>query len=137
MTMKFFWWLNSKIYSYSYLPRPSDGLANWSFCWSEISRIQLKSNWTVGKRLLASDFRTVWKSSLILLKTGLGFFNYWFGSSFIWQELALKGLWMMSCCNQGTVHTVCWPCEPINLSIGHFEGPTEIERSSSWITVSL
>ena len=48
--------------------RLSDILANWLFCWLDILRVQLKSNWTVGKRLLASDSKTVWKSRLILPK---------------------------------------------------------------------
>ena len=70
--------------------RPSDGLANWSFCWSDIWRGQLKSNWTIGKRLLASDSEPVWKSRLILLKFLSNFFNGWFGKSPILKELALK-----------------------------------------------
>ena len=37
------------------LLRLSDVLVNRSFCRSDISRVQLKSNWTVGERLLASD----------------------------------------------------------------------------------
>ena len=28
---------------------------------------------------------------------------------------------------QGTAQTVRWPCEPIILSTGHFEGPTEVQ----------
>ena len=70
--------------------RPSDGLANRSFCRSDISRVQLKSNWTVGKRLLASDSKTVWKSRLILSKSLLNFFNGWFENLIISKELALK-----------------------------------------------
>ena len=37
------------------LLRLPDSLANRSFCRSDISRVQLKSNLTVGKGLLASD----------------------------------------------------------------------------------
>ena len=48
--------------------RVSDGLANRSFCRSDISRVQLKSNWTVGERLLASDQEAVRECRLILLK---------------------------------------------------------------------
>ena len=35
--------------------RLSDGVANQSFCQSDIFRVELKPNWTVGERLLASD----------------------------------------------------------------------------------
>ena len=41
------------------LLRLSDSLANQSVCWSDISRIQLKSNWTVGERLVASHQEVV------------------------------------------------------------------------------
>ena len=30
---------------------------------------------------------------------------------------------------QGTRHTVRLPCKPIILSIGHFEGPTEVQMN--------
>ena len=33
-------------------------------------------------------------------------------------------------CIHGTLQTVRWPCEPIILSIEHFEGPTEIQLNS-------
>ena len=29
-----------------------------------------------------------------------------------------------------TLQAVRWPCEPVILSIGHFEGPTEVELNS-------
>ena len=70
--------------------RLSDGLANRSFCRSDISRVQLKSHWTVGKKLLASDSKTVCKSRLILSKAQLIFFNGWFGNCIILKELTLK-----------------------------------------------
>ena len=37
------------------LLRLPDSIANQSFCRSDISRVQLRSNWTIVKRLLASD----------------------------------------------------------------------------------
>ena len=40
-------------------------------------------------------------------------------------------------CALGTVETVGWPCEPIILSIGHFEGLTEAQLNSWSKTVSL
>ena len=30
----------------------------------------------------------------------------------------------------GTLETVTWPCEPIILSVGHFESPTEVQLNS-------
>ena len=72
------------------LLRLSNGLVNWSFCLSDISRVQLKFKWTVGKRLLASDSKTVWKSRLILSKLLLNFFNGWFRNSSTSKELSLK-----------------------------------------------
>ena len=72
------------------LLRLLDGLANRLFCWSDIWRVQLKSNWTVGKKILASDSKTVWKSRLILSKVQLHFFNGWLGNPIILKELALK-----------------------------------------------
>ena len=30
----------------------------------------------------------------------------------------------------GTLKTVRWPCEPIISSIGHFEGPTDVQLNS-------
>ena len=30
----------------------------------------------------------------------------------------------------GTLETVRWPCEPIILSVGHFESPTEVQLNS-------
>ena len=35
--------------------RRSGSIANQSFCWSDILRVQLKINLTVGETLLASD----------------------------------------------------------------------------------
>ena len=72
------------------LLRLSDCLAIWSFCWSNILRVQPKSNWTVGKRLLSSGCKTVWNSKLILSKARLNVFNGWFANCIISKELALK-----------------------------------------------
>ena len=46
----------------------SEGLANRPFCPLDILRVQLKSNLTVGERLLASDKEAVTEWGLILLK---------------------------------------------------------------------
>ena len=70
--------------------RVSDGLPNRSFCWSDISRVQLKSNWTVCKKLLVSYSKTFCKSRLVLSKAQLIFFNGWFGNCIISKELTLK-----------------------------------------------
>ena len=56
------------------LLRLSDVLVNRSFCWADISRVQLKFNWTVGERLLASDQEAVRECRLILLKGQRTFF---------------------------------------------------------------
>ena len=69
----YFEWINLQRVSachvaLSELLRHSDGLANWSFSWSDIWRVQLKSNWTVGESLLASDQEAVRECRLILLK---------------------------------------------------------------------
>ena len=45
-----------------------DDLANRSFCRSYISRVQLKSNWTFGERLPASNQDAVRECRLVLLK---------------------------------------------------------------------
>ena len=37
----------------------------------------------------------------------------------------------------GTLETVRWPYEPIILSIGHFEGPTEVQLHGWWKAASL
>ena len=71
MTVKIFLTPNFKIYSFekkfqwqssllvhrvlTKLFRLSDGLVKRLFCRADIWRIELKSSWTVGKRLLASD----------------------------------------------------------------------------------
>ena len=108
----------------------SDEFVNWSFCQLDISRVQVKSNWTVGKRLPASDSKTFWKSRLILSKSLLFFFYGRFGNWFLWKELVWRSFWMMSCCTQGTAQTFRWPCKPIILSIGHFQSPTELQLNS-------
>ena len=33
-------------------------------------------------------------------------------------------------CAQGIAQTIRWPCELIILSIGYFEGPTEVQLNS-------
>ena len=72
------------------LLRHSDGLPNRWFCRSDLPRVQLKSNWTVGKKLLATDSKTVWKNRLILSKARLIFFNGCFANWIISKELTLK-----------------------------------------------
>ena len=114
-----------------------DGLENRSLRGSGISRVQLMSNRIVGKKLLATDFKTVCKSRLILSKAQLIFFNGWSGNSIISKELTWKRFCMISCCTQGTAQTFRWPCEPTILSIGHFESPTEVQLNSWWKTASL
>ena len=70
--------------------RASDALVNQSFCWSDISRVQLKYTWTIGERLLGYDSKTVCKSRLILSKVPLIFLNGGFRNWIISKELTLK-----------------------------------------------
>ena len=80
----------------------SDDLANRSFSGSDILRVQLKSDWTVGERLLASDQWVVRQCSLILLKGQCVIWKYidfgkkvqWWISSLI--HMALKELHKIS-----------------------------------------
>ena len=105
--------------------RPSDGLASRSFCWSDISRVQQKSNWRLGKRFLASDSKTVWKSRLILSKSLLNFFNGCFGNSSISKELALKEPLDAVMLHSGTCSN-----PPMALQTNHFLDGTF--RGSNW-----
>ena len=53
------------------------------------------------------------------------------------KKIVLKEPFDDVCCTHGTVQTVRWPCEPIVLSIGHFEDPTEVQLNSRWKAASL
>ena len=114
-----------------------DGLANRPFCVSKISRFQLKSNWTVCKKLLASNSKIVCKSRLILSKAQLFFCNGWFRNCIISKELINLDRVYVSCCTQRAAQTFRWRCEPIIMLIWHFESPTAVQLNSSWKTVSL
>ena len=70
--------------------RVSPGLANQSFCRSDILRAQVRSSLKVGKKFLASDSKTVCNSRLILSKAQLIFSNGWFVRCIISKELTLK-----------------------------------------------
>ena len=37
----------------------------------------------------------------------------------------------------GTLESVRWPCEPITLSVGHFEGSTEVQLNGWFKAGSL
>ena len=50
----------------------------------------MKSNWTGRNKLLASDYKTVWKNSPILSKALLIFFKGKYGNILISKELLLK-----------------------------------------------
>ena len=65
-----FLWKSSRLIHMivSELLRMLDGLANRSFCRSDISRVQLMSNWTVGLKLVASDREVVGEEKLNLHK---------------------------------------------------------------------
>ena len=68
-----------------------NGLVNRSFCRSDIPRVQLKSNVTVGGTLLGSCSKTVWKSRLSLSKARLIIFNGWFGNCIISNVMLHSG----------------------------------------------
>ena len=70
--------------------RLSGDLANRSFCQSDISRVRLKSSWSVGEKLLASHSKTVCKTRLILSKAQIIFFSGLFGNCIIWKKLSLN-----------------------------------------------
>ena len=95
------------------------------FCWSVIWGVQLKSKWIFDQSSIVFDQQAVWKNRLILLKAQWTFFQ-----CLIWKFFYLKKNWLfkrlplMSCSTQGTAETIRWPCKPIVLSIGRFEGPT-------------
>ena len=63
--MKNIWWCQVELRE---LLRLSLGFVKRCFYRSIILRVQLKSNWTVGKKLLVSDKRAVGKFKLILYK---------------------------------------------------------------------
>ena len=64
--------------------RVSHGLANQSFCRSDILRAQLRSSLKVGKKFLASDSKTVCNSRQLIFSNG------WFVRCIISKELTLK-----------------------------------------------
>ena len=119
------------------LLRLSDGLAKRSFCCSHILRVQLKSNSTVGEWLLASDQSQFDNAGLSYLSENGIFLNACFKNLLICKIFSAKESSASTHGSQGTAQTVRWPCEPIILSIGHFEGQTEVKLSSWWRTVSL
>ena len=53
------------------------------------------------------------------------------------KNLFWRSLWMMSCCTLVTPQNLRCPCKPIILSIGFFEGPTEVPMNSWWKAASL
>ena len=84
--------------------RVSDGLGNRSFCWSDILRAQLKSNWTVGERLEAFDQEAVREWRLNLIKWQWIFLQY-----VIWKIIHLENIasgGAVSQCSQWTLQIV-------------------------------
>ena len=49
---------------------------------------------------------------------------------FISETFSVKKFLASTHYTQGTAQTVRWPYEPIILSIGHFEGSTEVQLNS-------
>ena len=152
-TTKHFWMPYLKIYSFAKnvpwkssrlihmavrkLLRLSDGLANRSFYRSDISRIQLKSNWAVGEKLLALDQEVVRNWRLSLHKKKRNLLQCLISKLFICKNVSVMEFLACTHGSQGTALFVRWPWEPIILLIGHFEGPTEVQLNDWWKTVSL
>ena len=109
------------------LLRLSHRLANRSFCCSHILRVQLKSNSTVCERLLASDQSQFDNAGLLYLSENEIFLNAYFKNLLICKIFSVKESSASTHGSQGTAQTVRWPCEPIILSIGNFEGQTEVQ----------
>ena len=119
--------------------RVPGGLANRLFCWLDISRVKLKSNWTVGESLLAFGQEAIRERRLNLFKQ-----QWTFLQCLIWKIIYLENIFsngtlslMMSSCTRGTAQSSRWPCKPIILLIGHFEGQTEVQLNSWWKSASF
>ena len=121
--------------------RVSDRLANQSFCGSDIWRVQLKSNWTVGKKFLLSDSKTVCKSWLIFSKAQLIFFNGWFGNCIISKELTFKEFLhdvMLHSGNCSDIQMALWTDHFVDRTFGESNwSPTEVQLNSWWKAASL
>ena len=96
-----------------------------------------ESNWTVAERLLASYEEAVRECKLILLKAQWTFFNISFQNLFICKKNSVIVFLINTDGTQKTLQTVRWLCEPVILSIGHFEGPTEFQLKSWWKAASV
>ena len=86
-----------------------------------ITRVQLKPNWTVGDRLLASDEQAFCKCRLSLFKSFVPIKSRleinWFRKCCLWRSVLL-----MTRNTQETNQTLKWPWESIILLVGHFVG---------------
>ena len=49
---------------------------------------------------------------------------------FVWKEISVTELLASTHGTQGAAQTVRCPCEPIILSIGHLESPTEAQLNN-------
>ena len=117
--------------------RLSGGFANPSFCGSDISRVQLKSNWTVGEKFLVSDQEAVRECRLTLLKGQWTFFQCLISKLIHLDKKPMMEFLVNADGTHETLQTVRWSCEPIILWIRHFESPTEVQLNSWWKVPSL
>ena len=101
-------------------PRLLDDLGDQWFCRLDIWRVQLKSKWTVGKKLLASDSNTIWEIRLIFENRIFFKFLVWKFTHFVRISFDGASGWCHDAHRDSD-----FQCEPIILSIRHFEGPTE------------
>ena len=58
------------------------------------------------------------------------FYNAYFQKLFIWKKISVMEFLASTQGTKGTPKTVRWPCERIILTIGLFEGPTEVQLNS-------
>ena len=109
------------------LLRLPDGLANRSF----VNRTFRESNWSPIEQL-AKDQSQFGNTGLFYFKKNQKFLNVYFKNLFICKILSVKVPLANTHGCEGTAQTFKWPCEPIILSIGHFDDPTEVQLSSWW-----
>ena len=110
---------------------------NITFYWSDISRIQLKSNRAVGERLLYSDNEVVREWNFNLNKRKWTFLQCLISKMIHLEKNSVMEPLAYIRGTQGSPQTVRWPSQPIICLIEHLEGPTEVPLNISWQTVGL
>ena len=131
MTLKKFSWNSSQIVHMAFkeLLRLSDGLANLcrGSTWSPTEQL-VKDSYPLINHSLIMQTNFTWMTTKFF--TIFNFKIYWLSKKKFVREF--------SCSTHGTqrvTQTLRWSCEPIILSIGHFESRTEVQLNS-WQKVS-